>query len=489
LSTLSHSTVRANAAVFLVPTVEERLKGMHGNILLTAAGQVALSLDDLATRIRNAHASVVSAFNSAIDNAITAGRLLIEAKNTPHGQHGRWGKFLKRCDVGERQAQRYMKLAKLVEANPTLKSDLADYSIEQAIKRLSAPKPKGVTAPKPPVTTKKTAKVKPAPGKRITHIDIIELLLAAPPAEIAKAFDSLGFDATWAAIPAAWWPLLADRLAERQAVTPEVTVDPALIPSSDLAIPSFLDRRAPALPVAAEEKPSVAVTPVVVEEAPPGVAAMADPIAPPASRKPDQWQKGARTRRKNKVALQRAAKVWRKLGADDLENLIHAEQRYGVDHADEPHDHRQLRLKQIDQMRKRLPALRARSEVGVMTATTTPAEQQLDLFVDAPLPPTALDPCGRIGGGAMKIFSDYADAQLRDLADTARHRELLDALTPHAYDGTEAHHAIDQTLPGIENSAAAATIQSAVAKQYGNTVPIDAAIEVMLKLLEDGALS
>ena len=51
---------------------------MSTNIAPVATGQV--SLDDLIARIRDAHVSVVSAFNSAIDNAVTTGKLLIEAK-------------------------------------------------------------------------------------------------------------------------------------------------------------------------------------------------------------------------------------------------------------------------------------------------------------------------------------------------------------------------------------------------------------------------
>ena len=66
---------------------------------------------------------------------------LIIAKKSKLIPHGQWGKFLTRCGVGERQAERYMRLAWLVAANPTSKSDLAELSIEQAIKLLSPPKP------------------------------------------------------------------------------------------------------------------------------------------------------------------------------------------------------------------------------------------------------------------------------------------------------------------------------------------------------------
>jgi hypothetical protein len=64
------------------------------------------------------------------------------------------------------------------------------------------------TTTAPPAATKTVTKVETAPGKRVKHVDIIELCLAAPPAEIAKAFDGLGFNAIRAAMPSAWWPLI-----------------------------------------------------------------------------------------------------------------------------------------------------------------------------------------------------------------------------------------------------------------------------------------
>jgi hypothetical protein len=102
-------------------------------------GQESPSLDELAEHIRDAHTSITAAFSNVIDHAIDAGQELTNAKKlVPHGQ---WGKFLRRCGVGERQAERYIRLAWLVAANPTCKSDLAELSIEQAIKSLSPPKP------------------------------------------------------------------------------------------------------------------------------------------------------------------------------------------------------------------------------------------------------------------------------------------------------------------------------------------------------------
>ena len=161
---------------------------MLANIAPVVAGQV--SFDDLTVRIRDAHLSVVSAINSATDNAITAGKLLIEAKKqTPHGQ---WGEFLKRCDVGERQSQRYMKLAELVEANPTSKSDLTDLSIEQAIKRLSPPKTHD--RPQPAALKQPAKRGKPTKlfAAKTGHIDIIKAWHGASAEEHTRAIDGIG---------------------------------------------------------------------------------------------------------------------------------------------------------------------------------------------------------------------------------------------------------------------------------------------------------
>jgi hypothetical protein len=212
---------------------------MSANIAPVTAGQV--SLNDLIARIREAHVSVASAFNSAIDNAIVAGEMPIKAKElTPHGQ---WSKFLKRCDVGERRSQRYMKLAELVEANPTSKSDLTDLSIEQAIKRLSLPK----TDDRPqPAALKKPAKHS-GPTKssaaKTGHTNIIEAWLGASAEERTRAVDGIGLPPLLAAMPADWWPLIEQHLAKR-CQAPVATMEATPAPY-DLSIPLFL-QRAPA---------------------------------------------------------------------------------------------------------------------------------------------------------------------------------------------------------------------------------------------------
>ena len=74
-------------------------------------GQDSPSPDQLADRIRDVQTSVTTAFSNAIDRAIDAGETLIIAKKSKLIPHGQWGKLLTLCGVGERQAERYMRLA------------------------------------------------------------------------------------------------------------------------------------------------------------------------------------------------------------------------------------------------------------------------------------------------------------------------------------------------------------------------------------------
>jgi hypothetical protein len=68
-------------------------------------------LDDLAGRIREAHADVQGAAAYALDRAMAAGDLLIEAKSKVG--HGGWLPWLEdACAIPERTAQAYMRLAR-----------------------------------------------------------------------------------------------------------------------------------------------------------------------------------------------------------------------------------------------------------------------------------------------------------------------------------------------------------------------------------------
>ena len=204
---------------------------MSANIVPRTPGQgAAASLDELAKRVREVHAGFVHAVSNAILRAINAGQALIAAKElTPHGE---WGKFLARCDVGERQAERYMRLAGLAVANPTSKSDLADLSIEAAIKKLWPPKARRTPSGGTPAT--KTA---------IAHTNAADILAAwdrAPQNERIKAINSIGIEALLAALPRDWIPEIEKRLARPRA--PGVQVDPACAIPADLCIPPWLRR-------------------------------------------------------------------------------------------------------------------------------------------------------------------------------------------------------------------------------------------------------
>jgi hypothetical protein len=209
---------------------------MSANIVPRTPGQgAAASLDELAKRVREAHAGFDHAVSNAILHAINAGQALIPAKElTPHGE---WGKFLARCDVGERQAERYMRLAGLAAAIPTCESDLAGLTIEAAIKKLSPPKPH---------TTKKqrstaTAAAAPMVNARTTHLDVIAAWNAASPAERIKAVDSIGVKDLLAAVPDAWWPVLEKHVDERQQQQASASKAPTRADDDDL-IPGFLRR-------------------------------------------------------------------------------------------------------------------------------------------------------------------------------------------------------------------------------------------------------
>jgi hypothetical protein len=314
---------------------------MQGNILPAPAGQVAPTLTDLAEAIRAARADAAADFSRGTGRVREIGDKLRIAKAM--AGHGRWGEFLKACNLNDRTAQRYMQFADLIAANPYLGTDLIGLSIKAAIKLLSPKPPKTAPTPKSPIKSAKT--IAPAkPGHKVIRTAIIEAWLAASPADRTKAIDSIGLDAILAALPPTWLPLLADRLTTRQAVTPEAAVDPALIPS-DLSIPPFLDRR-PA--------------PQAVEEGPPVVTATTDLLVPtPESvTPPSPTLKTKRSPTRHRDPLDE--RDWRRLDADDLESAIADAQRYGInEHANESHDHKESRLRQLGRMHKRLAELRA----------------------------------------------------------------------------------------------------------------------------------
>jgi hypothetical protein len=214
---------------------------MSANITLSRTGQGSPSLDDLAACICNAHNGVIAAFSDALDRAIDAGQALTIAKDSKRIPHGQWGKFLKRCGVGERQAERYMRLARLVAANPTCKSDLGEFSIERAIKRLSKPKA--------PPARRQPPKASKPDRSTFTGSDIIAAWIGASPNEQTRALNAIGLNAVLAAAPQDWWSLIEGLVADRQP-DPVSTTSSSI--SDDLEIPTFLRRNPAAGPLKRE---------------------------------------------------------------------------------------------------------------------------------------------------------------------------------------------------------------------------------------------
>jgi hypothetical protein len=98
-------------------------------------------LAELVATARSAHAGVLAACSNAIEHALTAGRALNLMEDNNLVRYGEWAKIYKQCDIGDRQAERYKKLARLADSNPTLKSEFAGLTIESAIKKLSPSNP------------------------------------------------------------------------------------------------------------------------------------------------------------------------------------------------------------------------------------------------------------------------------------------------------------------------------------------------------------
>jgi hypothetical protein len=61
--------------------------------------------------------------------------------------------------------------------------------------------------------------------------------------------------------------------------------------------------------------------------------------------------------------------------------------------------------------------------------------------------------------------------------------ELRRALETVSYDGSEIHRVIDRELRGFEFENAARAIKRGVENKFRNTFPIDAATEIVCKLL------
>ena len=94
------------------------------------------SLPDLAARIRAEHEAVSAHFANALEHAVAAGDLLIEAK--ARLGHGEWLPWLEaNCRVPERTCQHYMRLARRIDKSATL----ADLTVTEALDLIAEPRP------------------------------------------------------------------------------------------------------------------------------------------------------------------------------------------------------------------------------------------------------------------------------------------------------------------------------------------------------------
>jgi hypothetical protein len=92
------------------------------------------SLADLASRINAEHDAVCGALKRSLGHAITAGKLLIEAK--AQLRHGQWMSWLKdHCKIPERTARLYMRVAK----NEAEIGNVADLTLRGAVALLAYP--------------------------------------------------------------------------------------------------------------------------------------------------------------------------------------------------------------------------------------------------------------------------------------------------------------------------------------------------------------
>jgi len=80
---------------------------------------------------------------------------------------------------------------------------------------------------------------------------------------------------------------------------------------------------------------------------------------------------------------------------------------------------------------------------------------------------------------ATSPFRKFSTAVCRD--------QFAEKLRRFCFDGTECHRVVNQ-LQGPEHEIVASAIRHAILAQYRDTIPIDAVIEIVGKLLDEGKL-
>ncbi len=107
-----------------------------------------LTLPELADGINTEHEAARGAFQKGFEHALKAGDLLLQAK--AQVEHGQWLPWLgTNCNVSQRTAQLYMRVARERPKLEAKSASLADLSLEGAARQLAEPKPtKGAPAAK-----------------------------------------------------------------------------------------------------------------------------------------------------------------------------------------------------------------------------------------------------------------------------------------------------------------------------------------------------
>ena len=101
------------------------------------SGQGVVSLTGLAQRINDAHAACEASARTTVENAITCGQALIEAKSKI--EHGGWLTWLEEnCPrVSTRSSQGYMRLARNAAALESNTQGLSHLGVEDTLKFLA----------------------------------------------------------------------------------------------------------------------------------------------------------------------------------------------------------------------------------------------------------------------------------------------------------------------------------------------------------------
>jgi hypothetical protein len=209
--------------------------------VLQPQGQLA----ELAQRIRAERAAVAKAHSDLALHAIAYGRALIEAKAAV--KHGEWVYWLTHnCEVGEREARRYMEVAREFDQNGHSASGLTGLSL-RGLKQLLVPAKEHLS--KPTGQTGHTVSVSTAKPKRATHCDLLGLWAYMPAEERRAFFDGIGPRAIIDGIPDAWLGEVIEQLIERERphkLQPKKVSRKKLAIPGDLSIPEFLKVAAPA---------------------------------------------------------------------------------------------------------------------------------------------------------------------------------------------------------------------------------------------------